>query len=299
MRFKKYLLLEKTFNISKDVKYIYDKCFDPLVKEIYKHAWSKIGKTFDFNDTAVDKILSGKYRSFFSKIKDSNDVTYKIIDSSELPSKQAKESNTANPTEIHCGAYSYGNFYRPSETRKASGENVKKSLIQLSLHHNALRLVFRRELKYIDSSQLRSFYEEFKPARIKSTLAHEVSHWMNDTLHNFHITKLLKTTRELGKPEILKLHKKDVNMTHFEIDAQIHGLKQLKMQHRKDWDTLELKDIYLKYASLRFTAGQIYKEYGKEVGDIWQKMIVKRMAREKLLGKNMKKFAKYPEDFKN
>lgn len=294
MRLQRYLLREKTFNISKDVKYIYDKCFDPLVKELYKHAGK--GKSLDFtNMAAIDKILSGKYSSFFTKIRSANDVTYMTIDSDKLPSKQAKESHKLNPVEIRCGAYAYGNFYRPVE----ADVSAKKSLIQLSLHHNALGLILRGDMKQVDVSQLISFYQEFVPSRIKATISHEVSHWMNDTFHNFHISKLLKTARELGKPEIIKLHKKDVNMTSFEIDAQIHGIKQLKMQHRKNWDVLELKDVYLMYASLRFMGGQLYRAYGKEVGDIWQKMIVKRLAREKLLGKNMKKFAKYPEDFKN
>jgi hypothetical protein len=66
----------------------------------------------------------------------------------------------------------------------------------------------------------------------------------------------------------------------------------------KTWDEMTLADVFFKYNSLRYMGGQIYQNYGKEVGDIWQKLIVKRMVREKLLGKNMKKFAKYPEDFK-
>jgi hypothetical protein len=307
MRLKQYLreelLLEKTFAVSKDVNYIYKTCFKTLIDEIWIHAGS--GKHLNFTSPARDRLLNkSSHKDIWKKVANGLDVTYKQIMSEDLPGKQAKEASKVNPTVITCGIYKEGNLYRPKEEYIAAGikgpggKTWDRGVIILSINNSALKTALNNGMEYIQPSQLKSFTSEFKEARIKSTIAHELSHWLNDTMHNFHITKLIGTTRELAKPEILLLHKKDVNMTHFEIDAQIHGIKQLKMAHRKDWDKMTLADVFMEYNALRFMGGNIYQKYGKEIGDIWQKAVIKRMAREKLLGKNMKKFAKYPEDFK-
>ena len=312
MRLENYLkedmLNEKTFAISKDVKYIYDRCFKGLVDDIHIQAGSKVNaKALSFSSLAIERIRGGKYNWFWKKaIKGGTlyDASYEQILSEDLPGKEAKAATKLNPTVIMCGIFKGGNFYRPKETNVAAGMKapgggpMDRSIISLSLNGSAFHTALTNSIQYIPAGQLKGLYNEFNPDRIKATIAHEISHWLNDTFHNYHITNTLKVVRELGKPELLLLHKKDVNMTHFEIDAQVHGIKQLKMKYKKKWDTLELKDVFFEYNSLRYMGGQIYQNYGKKVGDIWQKMIVKRLAREKLLGKNMRKFAKYPEDFK-
>lgn len=297
MRFKQYIT-EKTFMISKDVNYIYNECFDPVIKEIWKNAGTGKGKFLGFNDYTVDRLLKGKYSKFFTRVKQG--YGYVIIDklfSEKLPSKQAQKASKVNPAVIECGSFTEGNYYRPMETQKAYQSEADKSIISLSMNHSALNTMLNNNIKYILKDRLSSFYQEFRPERMKATIAHEISHWMHDTFHNFQLTNLLKTIRELGRSDLILLNKKDVNMTYFEIDAQIHGIKQLKMANRKVWNEWELKDVYFHYNSLRYMGGSIYKNHGKEIGDLWQKALVKRMAREKLLGKNMKKFAKYPEDF--
>ena len=296
MRLNRYLT-EKTFNISKDVKFIYDKYFAPIINEIRKHAWDQKAKKFIFSKEAINGMMTGKYSQFFQKIQKHSDSELARLSTGDLPSKESKQAHKVNPVEIHCGAYIDGSWYRPYETAKAYGAST--GIITLSLHHNALHLVLTNQIDYVNQTQIRTFLQEFQSERVKATIAHEISHWMNDTMHNFNITNLLKTAREVNKPDMIKLNKQHVNMTHFEIDAQIHGLKQLKMQHKKDWNTLQLKDIYFMYSSLRTIGLLLYDNYGKDVGDIWQKMLVKRLHREKLLGKNMKSFAKYPQDFKN
>ena len=304
MKFKKYLITEKTFSISRDVKYIYDECFDPLIRDIWLHAGS--GKFLDFNPLAVARIRNGKFKKFWSQVftgsrLSADGAVFKQISSRDLPSKDAQNASKFNEATIFCGVLTGGNFYRPYETVRAmSPHKNAPSVISLSINHMAVNVALAGGSfgqKDLPTAHLRDFSNEFNPARIKSTIAHEISHWMNDTFHNFHITKTLKTVRELSDPEILKLHKKDVNMTHFEIDAQVHGIKQLKMKYKKTWDTLTLPEIFAEYNSLKFMGGSIYKNYGKEVGDIWQKALVKRLARENLLGKKMNKFAKYPIDF--
>jgi len=306
------LLLEKTFAVSKDVKYLYDRCFKGIIDDLHiQLGGKKTAKNLVVTGPGIMRVREGKYNYFWKKAMKGMgstgqpaDTVIEQIMSEELPSKQAKEASKANPVVISCGIFRGGNYYRPKEEfiaqgyKAPGGGEMDRGWISLSLHGGALGIIMSNSMNQLPASQLKAFMNEFTDSRIKATIAHEISHWMNDTFHNFHITKDLRIARELNKPEYMKLHKKDVNMTHFEIDAQIHGIKQLKMQYRKRWDEFTLKDVYFFYNSLRYMGGQIYANYGKQIGDIWQKLLVKRMVREKLLGKNMKGFAKYPEDFK-
>jgi hypothetical protein len=54
---------------------------------------------------------------------------------------------------------------------------------------------------------------------------------------------------------------------------------------------MTLLDVFNTYTSLYSIASSL-KRHGKDVLDLWQKTLLKRMAREKLLGKNMKAFVK-------
>jgi hypothetical protein len=301
MRLEQYLT-EKTFNINKDVEYIYNRCFKGLVDEIHKQT----GKDVNFDSDAIMRLVNGKYDWFFRRVqKNEIWIEYEQLLSEDLPSKSAKEASKVNPTVIFCGVFKKGNYYVPQESAKQTTKGIDRSIISLSLNPSALHFALTGGIKEPAaqamevSGQMKSFRQEFKPQRIKATIAHELSHWMNDTFHNYHITNMLKLARELSDLEINKLGKKDVNMTHFEIDAQIHGIKQLKRSISKIWNELEIKDVLFRYNSLRHMGTVIYKGHGKEIGDIWQKLLIKRMSREKLLGKNMRKFAKYPQDFEN
>ena len=51
--------------------------------------------------------------------------------------------------------------------------------------------------------------------------------------------------------------------------------------------------MFFKYPALRGIYIDIYKKYGKQIVDLWQKNIIKRMHRENLLGKNMSQYVDY------
>jgi len=78
-------------------------------------------------------------------------------------------------------------------------------------------------------------------------------------------------------------------MTYFEIDAIIHGIKAVKSKvGGKKWDTLTFKQVGELYTSLWSVITKL-EYYGPDVAKIYKKAILKRMHREKLLGKNMRK----------
>jgi hypothetical protein len=264
------LLLEKTFNIQKDIDIIYDKFFKKFIDAI------KIGH-----------ILSD-YRQY---IESGKDVTFGLIDSTNLISKDCKKASILTPVKIQCGLYDKGSFYY------LGSENF----IQISLSYSAIKYLFQNNFKItlLSKSEQKSIVNELTEERVKSTISHELSHWLSDTLHNKHMTNLFILAKELEQPELVLLKQKNVNMTYFEIDAQIHAIKNLKKLNLKNWNNMTLTDIAFKYTSLKSIVRDLYIHYGKEILDIWQKNLIKRMAREKLLGKNMKHFFNIGELLEN
>lgn len=273
MRFRRYMLNEKTFNISADVNLLFDRAFKNLFNLLNKFKKNP-------NNSSIRNELEKYSKGDYEILK---------TDSSVLKSKDAQAAHLVNPVTISLGVFYDGSFYRPTETVQAIiGKG--KGLIQVTaLTFSALDLLLKNKTDVLFQGEIEAFNNEFKPNRAKTALSHELSHWMNDSLHNFNITNTLKIAREMDKPTLILLNKKDVNMTHFEIDAQIHAIKQLKNSFRKNWNNFTMKDLFNNYQSLRGIARNLIK-YGDDVFYAWQKMLTKRMAREGILGKNMKKF---------
>lgn len=297
MKFKRYLL-EKTFNVGQDVDFLYKKGFKQYFDIIRKYGLEEARPRL-LKLTAMKMIADGRSALFIP-----------VIGTEELKSKDSKTAHMINPANIAIGAFVDGNFYRPSSANVAiskkldpesfkifatmmGGEKgIERSRIQVSLNYEAWKLYLRNQFDFVASDVAKkAILREYRPDSIKSSIAHELSHWISDSRYGSHIEKLLTTVREMGKDDLLKLGKEDVNMTYFEVDAQIHSLKQLKRQYNKQWDSFKMKDIFDLLPSWNATAQRLVKSYGEEVFKIWQKSLVKRMARENLLGKNMRSFA--------
>ena len=277
MRLNRYLLNEKTFNIKKDVDFIYKKSFKDILDIINKH-WMDF---FMLSSVLYKRLGTKKWQN----------IIIDEFDTSLLKTKPAREAHLANPAKIVVCITDKGFFYRPAVSINAVlGKTDSLSLIQLSFHGLALDVVLKGDFSLVPEKQRKWLKNEFGSDKVKASIAHELSHWISDTKHNFHISKLLKTAHELSKPDIVLLHKKNVNMTYFEIDAFVHAIKQVRSAHRKKWDSYNIEDLFSLYPSLFQIATELLRAYNKDVLDVWQKSLLKRLAREKLLGKGMKNF---------
>jgi hypothetical protein len=256
MRFKQYLLTEKTFAIDVDVDQIYKQAFKKII--------DKYEKTGEIDENIANAARRGR-----------DHVTYKTT-SATLKSKACQAAHALNPVTIECGINSPGTSYYRID--------MKSIWISLPRDPVTMKLIGAQPHPKLR----RAFESEISEGKLKATTYHELSHWLNDTLHNYNITKIVNLAAELGNPDIRKLGKKSVDMTHFEIDAQIHGIKAIKKVYRKEWDTFDINQVFDYYPSLRAVADQLRLSYGEDVFKIWYKLILKRMHREKLLGKNMK-----------
>jgi hypothetical protein len=133
-------------------------------------------------------------------------------------------------------------------------------------------------------------YSEFTEARIKGSIYHELSHWIRDTLHNNNIHKKLSDFHYSGDSspkniqKILYHGEETEYTTDYEIDAQIHAIKQLKRNYRSDWDSLNFSDMLDLNASLKHITHALK---GNNLNR-WMRKIKSRMYREGLLGKKMR-----------
>jgi len=252
MRLKQYLLTEKTWDIQHDVDMIYNVAFRSFLKSFLKNP-----------------VGNKEYK----KIKD-HGMLAKLY-TSDLKTEECKLAHSFNPCKIECGIVPIGSFYQPGH-----------KLISISLNYDVVNILYRGGATTVNK---RLFSKELNESKIKATTWHELSHWLNDTIHNRNITKLINVAADLKNSEVLLLNKPNINMTHFEIDALIHGIKGVKNIKSKIWDKMDLEDLFVEYTSLTFIYNTIYSKHGQDVVNVWQKLLVKRMVREGLLGKNMKK----------
>jgi hypothetical protein len=218
MKFKQFLL-EKTFNINKDVDYIWDNYYKKFVNNI-------------MNDPDA-----------FVQDWDGKPIVWAQFPSSKLPSKSAKKATEINPINIQIGLLLSGNMYKPLQ-----------HFITLSPSMGALNAIKQQGYESIKKRYPR-ITREFVPDHIKSSTYHELSHWLNDSLHNKNISNRLlgKNPSESDHEEISK-HASDTikkikqkfgdpNASDYELDAQIHGFKQLYRKHKKEWDNMSFIDM--------------------------------------------------------
>jgi hypothetical protein len=168
------------------------------------------------------------------------------------------------------------NYYNPYD--KIISIKISPNAINYGVEYNDIKIA-TEELDDIKSK--RSFLNEFTEARIKGSIYHELSHWIDDSLHNTRIKKALDNNfkKNTGKPI------KNVNFTDFEIQAQIHNILQLKRNDEDNWNNLSFEDMIHLSPSL---TSIYYSQTPYEDKQDWLKRLKLRMNRENLLGKNMK-----------
>jgi hypothetical protein len=133
---------------------------------------------------------------------------------------------------------------------------------------------------------LKQFIREFSLIDIKSTLAHELSHWLNDTTHNFHIKNMLNTKNTI-EDQSAYYKVKNINFSSMEIDAQVHAIAEIKKQHSlEEWNNFSFIDLCTLYSPLRVIIRSGLIDYPKEIDNYLHNLIM-RLYREHLLGAKM------------
>lgn len=257
-------LLEKIFNIDADVDYIYEKSrFPEFIKDFNEGKKPYKSQLFSFEFNFLDTI--------FNKIP-----------SSELKTEDCVKAHSILPLNISTGISRKGSHYYPTIPS-----------IFISINPNALSVYYSDEHENLADIEKKVISKEITENRLKIGIHHELSHWISDCLYNKHLSKIVYSAIELKNPERMLLKQKDVNMTYFEIDAQVHSIKGLKRKFTQEqWDMLTLEDILIEYPSLISIYHVLKRDHGLDVALVWQKNLIKRLEREGLLGKNMRTFVR-------
>ena len=243
------IILESTFNIGKDVDMLYALLFKDTVRQIHNGTW----------DGELKDIIS--------------------LSTANLSSLKARKAHKLNPMLI---ITTHENEYNP-------GNNF----ISIALGKGALQLIkdegsFEKAIEFLKNmgvpEQVQKFKRDLTPSRVKGSIYHELSHWLDDTFHNNHLRdKISRAPASDGKS--LSQGEANVGLTKYEINAQIHSIKQLKRDYAAKWDLLSFQDLINLHTSLM----QISQNLSDTDLIRWKRMILSRMAREGLVGNQMQR----------
>lgn len=245
------LFNEKTYDVDVDVDYIYNKCFKNFVENFKNQPISSFRK--QSKSSQVDNCL-----------KHVEGLMFDYLYTDDLKSDESRKTRSSIP--IICGIFKEKNGYYPGK------------FILLSLNVASVGGLIKNDIN--DDKLRKRMQNEISEYRIKMSIAHELSHWIDDCKYNL-FSKLLSSK------DGLLLKKKSVDMTYFEIQGQIHAIKQVKRYYGNEYDNMTLDGLLQVYESLNDIALNLYKKYGQDILDIWVKYLLKRMSRENLVGKNM------------
>ena len=260
------LLAESTFNMNKDVDYIYS---SSGLKEL------------------VDAIESGNEEDAVRIFKEFDRGKVWKTNSSKLRSRVAKKAHKLKPVKIVVGLFGDGSYYMP-----------EKSEISISLSTGGWELLrgagYHLEIaKMMVGHQAKRFAGEFGSKSIKGTIYHELSHWADDALHGFYITKKLDVAKEHGRPGQVKGKFSKSTHTPLELNAQVHAVKEIRRQiGKREFDKMMWRDLFQAKASIM--ANFMWFDDAADYMDT-MKRFVKRLNREGLLGKKLRKIPSYQQ----
>lgn len=240
---KKKPITEELHNVDDDVNLLYNKFFKSDIDEVKRSG-------------IITKNLFKEYKT----------------DTSILKNPKSIKTHKLNPCKILINHE--GNSYNPVE-----------HIINLSINKNAIDYIINEHdgnlKKAVDNTydDLKdSLNNEFEEHKIKGSIHHELTHWIDDTLYGSHINKYIEKNNVDNK-----YNRITVNTLPFEINAQIHAIKQIKNKNEDKWDNLTFGNLI----KISPPLSHIYRNLSYDDKNEWIKKLKKRMFREGLLGKKM------------
>lgn len=238
-------ILEKLTAVDDDVNLIYDLYFKKDIEEIEK---------------------TGIVKSSMFQISET--------DTSILQSEESLKGNELAPCKILIN-------------RNQNGYDPINKIILISVNFGALNFALgeggniEKTSQILPVNQRTSFLKEFTKEKIKGSIHHELTHWLDDIFHNQHILKRVKKQISAGTRNI---GGKPVNAEKFEIQGQIHNIKQLHNSFSDKWNEMTFREMI----SLSPALNAIYNQLNSEQLKQWKRDLKTRMSREGLLGNKMR-----------
>lgn len=248
-----YYLTEALYEHDLDIEYIYENYAKPFIEDLLKNS-----------------------KQYIDEYRKNGEIVYRSFDSSELPSDFSKQSHRKNPVRIFIGISDENSIY--DHNKKIIKINVLYgSFIQDMIDDH----MYSFDEIFLDSyNELKALiYRDIKPA-----IAHELAHWFDDSLKQEAIKKYIDVLKKRYKKQ--SDAQWNLLRSYIEIQGYIHDVKQHKNQmSQEEWDALSFKQFF-ELIGLDNIADEI--RHDKYAFAKWKKQLFKRLAREDLIGKNMK-----------
>lgn len=274
-----------------DVKDI-DKIYAPMKKAMKElsNVWKEDGERFLAAGTDTQEAIANTMMNKFREIIKKNQPIHgplKTFDSSQLKSENAQKAHAVNPIKINVwlvgprvGANSITNAYVPS-----------RSEIHICLDSKVAEAMMHR-LQTVPHYMLAMLRNEVSDLKHKSTIRHELTHWIDDSLHNFHIRTGLGTvqasaktgnetqTRQIFK-KVMAHGEEDIYLSPVEITPMVNQIDDFRKRiGQKKYDKLTWKELCIALPSI----GTLNQRYGA----YFRKKMFPRLVRENLFGKNFR-----------
>lgn len=257
-------LFEATLNINTIIDYIYKEAFKTFIDEIDNY---RKGRRLNMNRI---------------KLK-TTEFTPKLI-LQKMHSPNIKNAMTDLPVTIKAGVFPRGSYY--STVEKTIYISFHQGVYDVLQQHAGVNKY--RELSVDIPPQLRkNFEQELNGSKVKASIAHEISHWMRDAKHGKQITKMVDKAQESPSraSKTFTRGQSDIYLTDYEMDALVHGIKQIKRDYdQAEWDSFTLSDLFDKDPASMTNMNNFNKQQQKQ----YKKLLLKRLHRERLLGKKMR-----------
>lgn len=252
------ILTEKLLEIDDDIDRIYDTYFKQIINAIQENKFT----------TPTEFITYAKENTVTTSLDEM--IKSEIVQSDELImlAEKVPNSTLVFNDPMHSGAK-----YVPKEYK-----------VLVSIHLEAVLLLINHDYDFgklenvIPSESFESFKSEFTEEKIKGSIHHELAHFYDNVMHGKHIENWIDKR--------YKRYKKDINTTKFEIEGIIHTIKQFKKKF-DDWDYITFDEMIQKIPSLSEISRKLKNEKPLE-REYWMRKIKQRMAREGLLGNEMR-----------
>lgn len=268
---------------ASDINLIYA----PLAKPIKELAevWKRHFKDLTSGDLDLRNLAQRRIKNELNEVRKKYQPVFgplKTIDSSKLKSENAKKAHSINPVKIH--------IYLVGPPSMSNSYNVQTKEINICLPYSVAEAMMDR-IDTVPQYQLPMLQNEVSMLKHKTTIRHELTHWMDDSLHSLYLTKALFRAHDLVKVnknaavkyynDAVKHGFDDIYMSPIEITPMVNQIAELKRRiGDKKYDTLTWMQVMTMLPSLEM----LNRKHGAE----WRKIMFTRLARENLIGKKFR-----------
>lgn len=269
-------LCEGTLNFEKDVENIFNVFFRPIIIKLAKKEITETEFAWEIN-TEVE--LS------------SEEMIERGVIQSQLLINTAKvipvtfKFHTPNLSAI-------GRYDTNTKTLffTFAQENVLSLLDEINFDFN-----FQGDLPDHTRNELERFY---RGESVKEMINHELTHWVDDARSGGALSSQIARARVPKGQEPTKSNIKAYNLVSgghdnknlgpAEINAIVNGIAEIRNKTLKSaWDNITFDQLIDNSQALSAVKHHLEHEYPHEYQK-WRNLIIKRMARENLLGRNMR-----------